>query len=110
MKENNAMNEPIHVNDGTFEKAILQSPLPVLVDFWAPWCGPCRMVAPVLEKLAKEYEGKLIVAKVNTDENPDIAQKYGISSIPTLIIFKNGEEVERMVGVQPENTLKTKLS
>ena len=99
------MNEPIHVNDGTFEKTVLQSPLPVLVDFWAPWCGPCRMVAPVLEKLAKEYAGKLIVAKVNTDENAEWATRYGVSGIPTMLFIDSGEVVHEQVGAVPQQYL-----
>lgn len=100
------MNEPMHVNDGTFEKAVLQSRLPVLVDFWAPWCGPCRMVAPVLEKLAKEYEGKLVVAKVNTDENPEWATRYGVSGIPTMLFIAGGEVLHEQVGAVPPQYLK----
>lgn len=82
----------------------------VLVDFWAPWCGPCRMQAPVLEKLADAAEISAKIMKLNTDESPDIAQKFGISSIPTLIVFKDGQEIDRMVGVQSEEALKAKLS
>jgi len=100
------MNEPIHVNDSTFENAVLQSPLPVLVDFWAPWCGPCRMVAPVLEKLAKEYAGKLVVAKVNTDENPEWATRFGVSGIPTMLFIADGEVVHEQVGAVPQQYLK----
>jgi thioredoxin 1 len=76
------MNEPIHVTDSAFEKTVIQSKLPVVVDFWAPWCGPCKMVAPILDKLAKDYEGKLVVAKVNTDENQEWAGRYGVQGIP----------------------------
>ena len=93
MSENH-IDAPIHVSDGTFEKAVLKSPLPVLVDFWAPWCGPCRMVAPVLDKLAKEYAGRLIVGKVNVDNDRLHAGGYGVQGIPTLLFVKDGQVVE----------------
>jgi thioredoxin 1 len=100
------MKEPVHVNDGTFEKAVLKSPVPVIVDFWAPWCGPCRMVAPSLEKLAKEYDGKLLIAKVNTDENQQWAMQYGVRGIPTMLFINGGEVVHEQVGALPYETLK----
>lgn len=100
------MNEPLHVTDGAFEKTVLQSTLPVIVDFWAPWCGPCRMVAPMLDKIAKEQDGKLIVAKVNTDENNQWAMKYGVQGIPTMLFIANGKVVHKQVGVLPEKILK----
>ncbi len=98
--------EPIHVTDAAFEKSVLQAELPVIVDFWAPWCVPCRMVAPTLEKLAKERAGKLLVAKVNTDENPAWAQKYGVQGIPTMLLFYGGKVVHRQVGALPEPMLR----
>ena len=98
--------EPIHVTDSAFAKTVLQSPIPVLVDFWAPWCGPCRMVAPSLEKLAAEYEGRLLVAKVNTDENPEYAMRYGVQGIPTLLFVVNGQAVGQLVGAYPYPALK----
>lgn len=98
--------EPIHVTDTTFEKSILQSQLPVIVDFWAPWCNPCRMVAPVLDKIAKEYAGKLIVAKVNTDENSEYALKYGVQGIPTMMFVSGGKVVHRQVGALPESNIR----
>jgi thioredoxin 1 len=100
------VNEPIHVTDAAFEKSVLHSSLPVLVDFWAPWCGPCRMVAPVLDKLASELAGKLIVAKVNTDENNEWATKYGVQGIPTMLLFADGKIVHRQVGALPEAMLR----
>jgi len=103
-------NEPIHVTDAAFEKTVLQSTLPVIVDFWAPWCGPCRMVAPVLEKLATEYAGKLMVAKVNTDENPEWAQKYNVQGIPTMLFVANGKVVHRQVGFGGEQMLRTAVA
>lgn len=104
------IDEPIHVTDAAFEKAVLQSTIPVIVDFWAPWCGPCRMVAPVLDKLAKEYAGKLLVAKVNTDENQEWASKYGIQSIPTMLFISGGKIVHRQVGALPESMLREAVS
>jgi len=97
------------VSDGTFENEVIESPQPVLVDFWAPWCGPCRMIAPVVEELAVENSGSAKVVKLNIDESPAAAQKYGVSSIPTLMVFKNGEAVERLVGVQPKKRLQEAL-
>jgi thioredoxin 1 len=100
------MNEPIHVNDAAFEKVVLQSKLPVVVDFWAPWCGPCKMVAPVLDKVAKEQAGKLLIAKVNTDENAEWAMKYGVQGIPTMLFIANGKVMHRQVGALPEPMLR----
>jgi thioredoxin 1 len=100
------VNEPIHVTDASFELAVLKSKLPVIVDFWAPWCGPCRMVAPTLDKIAKEQAGKLIIAKVNTDEQAEWAMKYGVQGIPTMLFVANGKVVHRQVGALPENMLR----
>jgi len=101
------MNEPIHVTDSAFEKTVLQSDLPVVVDFWAPWCGPCKMVGPILDKFAKEYEGKLIIAKVNTDDDSEWAQKFGVQGIPTMLFVFNGDVVHQQVGAMPEPTLRS---
>ncbi len=101
------ISEPLHVTDAAFEKTVLQNTLPVIVDFWAPWCGPCRMVAPVLDKLAKEHAGKLVVAKVNTDENSEYAMKYGVQGIPTMLFVADGKIVHRQVGALPENMLRS---
>ena len=103
------MNEPVHVTDAAFEKIVLKSTLPVVVDFWAPWCGPCRMVAPILDKLAKEKAGKLVVAKVNTDENSQWAMKYGVQGIPTMLFIANGKVIHKQVGALPEPMLRQVL-
>lgn len=103
-------NEPIHVTDDAFEKAVLQSSIPVIVDFWAPWCAPCRMVAPILDKLASEFADKLLVAKVNTDDNPKWAGQYGVQGIPTMLFFANGKIIHRQVGALPEGMLRDAVS
>lgn len=100
------INEPVHVTDAAFDKTVMQSVLPVIVDFWAPWCGPCKTIAPVLEKIATEYAGKLIVAKVDTDENPESAMKYGVQGIPTLLFVAKGKILNRQVGSVPEGNLR----
>lgn len=99
-------NEPLNVTDDAFEKTVLQSKLPVIVDFWAPWCGPCKMVAPTLDKLAKEYAGKLLVAKVNTDDHSQWAQHYGVRGIPTMLFVAGGKVVHQQVGALPEKMLR----
>ncbi len=99
------MPKPVNVSDETFEEEVLQSDVPVLVDFWAAWCGPCRMIAPILEEIAEEKGKSLKVAKVNVDENMRVAMQLGISSIPTLILYKNGQPVERIIGAQPKQRL-----
>jgi thioredoxin 1 len=104
------INEPVHVTDAAFEKTILQGSLPAIVDFWAPWCGPCRMVAPTLDKLAKEYAGKVLIAKVNTDDNPEWAQKFGVQGIPTMLFVANGKVIHRQVGALPEPMLREVVS
>ncbi len=103
------MNQPVHVTDASFENDVLKSTLPVVVDFWAPWCGPCRMVAPILDKIANEQAGKLVVAKVNTDENAEWAGKYGVQGIPTMLFIANGKVVHKQVGALPEPMLRNVL-
>jgi len=103
------MGKATHVNEQDFESQVLKATTPVLVDFWAEWCGPCRMIAPIVEELAGEYEGKMKVVKVDVDSNQDIAFKYGVMSIPTLGIFKGGEMVERLVGYMPKQQLKRRI-
>nr|UEQ12124.1 Thioredoxin [Batrachospermum sp.] len=98
------------VIDATFQEEVLNHNQPVLVDFWAPWCGPCRMVAPVVDEIAHEYKGNIKVVKVNTDENPSTATEYGIRSIPTLMIFKNGQRVDTVIGAVPKSTLSSTLN
>ncbi len=99
------MTEPIHVTKDTFEDEVIQSGLPVLTDFWATWCGPCHMIAPILEQIAAEYEGQLKVAKLDVDQNVEIAARYGVQSIPTLILFKKGQEMKRVVGFKSKEKL-----
>lgn len=109
MKEglrNKMTGEPLHITDDTFEKVVMQSELPVIVDFWAPWCNPCKMIAPTLDKLAKELEGKIVIAKVNTDDHAQWMQKFGIQGIPTLLFVSNGKVVHRQVGALPERMLR----
>ena len=100
--EREMINEPINVTDDAFEKAILKSEVPVLVDFWAPWCGPCKMVEPILNKFASEYAGKLLVTRVNTDENSKWATEYGVQGIPTILFINGGKILHQQVGAVPE--------
>ena len=100
----------LEITDANFEELVLKSDTPVLVDFWAEWCGPCRMVGPIVEELSKDYEGKAVVGKVNVDSNSGISAKYGIRNIPTILFFKNGEVVEKHVGVAAKNVLAEKLN
>lgn len=97
--------QPVTATDGSFERDVLAAPIPVLVDFWAPWCGPCRVMGPVLEQVAKERAGKLKVVKVNTDENPGVSQRYSISSIPALKLYRSGAVVGELAGAVPKGTL-----
>ena len=103
------MAKPRDVSDTTFDQEVIKASRPVLVDFWAPWCGPCRMVAPVVEELAQEYDGKVEFVKLNTDDNPNTAVKYGIRSIPTLLVFKGGQPVGQIIGFRPKSDLKQRL-
>ncbi|WDF56787.1 thioredoxin [Mucilaginibacter sp. KACC 22063] len=99
----------LEITDANFEELVLKSDKPVLVDFWAEWCGPCRMVGPVVEEIAKDYSDKAIVGKVNVDNNPGISMKYGIRNIPALLFFKNGEIVDKQIGAVPKSVLANKL-
>ena len=99
------MSEVLHINDADFETTVVQSDIPVLVDFWAPWCGPCKMIAPILDEIAPEFAGKAKIDKINVDDNQLVAGQFGVRSIPTLLLFKNGEVVAQQVGALPKNQL-----
>ncbi len=101
--------QPVVITDGTFDQEVLQSPLPVVIDVWAPWCGPCRMIAPVVEELAKEFAGRAKFVKLNSDENQRVPSQYQIQGIPTLLFFKNGQLVDRVVGAVPKQNILQKL-
>jgi len=103
------MSKPVTVDESNFDQVVLQAGVPTLVDFWATWCGPCRMVAPVVEELAEEYDGRVSFAKVDVDQNNQIASRYGIMSIPTLILFKDGKPVSNIVGFRPKAELEKSL-
>jgi thioredoxin 1 len=103
------MQKPEDVNDKNFEEKVIKGKTPVLVDFWAPWCGPCRAIAPILDELAEEYKGKMTIARLNVDEAPQSASKYGISAIPTMLLFKDGKPVSQLVGFRPKPELKKAL-
>jgi thioredoxin 2 len=106
-----SMNEhPVTITDHTFDREVIDSPIPVLVDCWAPWCGPCQMIAPILEELATEYKGRIKIAKLNVDENPHTASQFQTRSIPTMLIFNNGTLVDRLVGALPKTTIRQHLS
>ena len=102
-------NQPVTVTDATFASAVERSPLPVLLDMWAPWCGPCRTVAPVVEEIAKQMTGRVRVGKLNVDENPATAARFGVQSIPTLLVFNEGREIDRIVGAQPKTAIMQRL-
>jgi thioredoxin 1 len=101
--------KPVEITDSNFEDEVLKSDKPVLIDFWAIWCGPCKMVAPIVEEIAREYNGKIKVGKMDVDNNPDVALRYGIRSIPTLMIFKGGNVVEQIIGAVPKKNLVDKV-
>jgi thioredoxin 1 len=103
------MSTPVKVTDSTFEEMVVNSETPVLVDFWAEWCGPCKMIAPVLDEIAQEMDGQIVIGKLDIDENQDTAMAFGVMSIPTLLLFKKGEPVERIVGYQPKPQLLSRL-
>ena len=103
------MAKPIHVTAADFETKVLKASKPVLTDFWAEWCGPCKMIAPILEQIAEEYGDQLLVAKLDVDDSPQVAMRYGVQSIPTLILFKNGQEVERLIGYMPKDRLMARI-
>ncbi len=103
------MTKPIEVDDGQFDQTVLKSPIPVLVDFWAPWCRPCTMIAPILDELAEEYSGRITFARMDVDQNAKTAARYQVMSIPTLLLFKNGGPISNMVGLRPKEELKQSL-
>ena len=104
------MNQPININEASFEKAVLQSPVPVLVDFWAAWCGPCKMIAPLLDEIVKESEGRFRIAKVNIDDDPALMQRFNVRAVPTLLFFNGGELRDQLVGGASKKTILQKLT
>ena len=103
------MGKPIEVTDSTFDAEVVEAETPVIVDFWAEWCGPCKMIAPIVEELAEEYDGQVRFTKLNIDENPEVSMKYGIRSIPTLLLFKDGKPVEQIIGAVPKREIKKRV-